>query len=104
MTCYMILSMTISCHVYSPFLKFANDILNFCGHVAAVNPIPSYCENINAIRYFYDIRLRDTQLSGKFNIQSVYGILSVRYNRTHVTFIRDLIDLRDDSFRYPCNY
>ncbi len=55
-----------------------NDILNLCRHVAAVNPISSYCKNINAIRYFYNIRLCDVQLSGKLTIQSVYDIWTSR--------------------------
>ncbi len=61
----------ISSQVYSRFLKFANstytvknDIRNLCGHVASVNPISSYCKNINAI--LYNIRLCDVQLSSKF--------------------------------------
>ena len=67
---------TISCQVHSRFLKFANsiytvknDILNLCGHVAALNPISSYCKNVNEMRYFYNIRLCGVQLSGKLSIQ-----------------------------------
>ena len=52
-----------------------------CKHV---NPISRYCKNINAMRYFYNIRLCGVQLSGKLNIQCLsclWHISSVRYNQ-----------------------